>query len=268
MGLIAVTVGSMFFIWTGNEAGKLKVVFFNVGQGDSAFIETPNDFQILIDGGPTSAVLEKLGEEMPFYDRTIDLIILTHPDNDHLTGLLEVLKRYEIKNILWTGVVNGAEEEKEWEKLLKEEEANIMIAQSGEKIILQGNPLIYFLVLYPFDNLEGQEIEDTNNTSVVGRLIFEDKSFLFMGDVSSKIETELIEKYGNNLNSDILKVAHHGSKYSTNSDFIKTVSPETAVISVGENNWGHPTPEVLQRLENFDIKTLITKEAGDIKFSY
>ncbi len=262
-----VFLGSLYVIWQDNP-GKLEVVFFDVGQGDSAFIETPNGFQVLVDGGPTSIVLDKLGREMPFYDKTIDLIVLSHPDSDHITGLLEVLKRYEVKNILWTGIIDNTAEYQEWVKLIKEEGAEIIIAEAEEKIVLQKSPLIYFLVLYPFDSLAGKEIEETNETSVVGRLVFGNKSFLFMGDVSSKIETELIKKYGVELNSDILKVAHHGSKYSSSLEFIEAVSPDTAIISVGENTWGHPTPETLQTLEKLGIKTLITKEEGDIKFTY
>jgi competence protein ComEC len=265
IGFILIILGSLFAIWQ-NNTGKFEVVFFNVGQGDSAFIETRNGFQALIDGGPDSSVLDKLGQEMTFYDKTIDLVILTHPDSDHLTGLLDVLKRYEIKNILWTGVVEKTGEFDEWKELLKEEGANIIIAKAGEKIVFQENPLIYFLILYPFDNLEGQEVEEANDTSIVGQLVFEDKPFIFTGDVSSKIEKQLIERYGSQLDSDILKIAHHGSKYSSSPEFIETVSPETAIISVGENNWGHPTPETLQRLQNFGINVLITKEKGDIKF--
>jgi len=114
------------------ESGVLEVGFFDVGQGDAIFIETPDGFQVLIDGGPDLTVLEKLGKEMPFYDREIDLIILTHPEHDHLFGLLEVLKRYEIKNILWTGIIRDTAEWEEWKRLIGEEGAEIKIAQAGQ----------------------------------------------------------------------------------------------------------------------------------------
>ena len=263
-------------VWDLIGAGNLEVVFFDVGQGDSIFIETKDGFQILIDGGPDLTVLEKLGEEMPFYDRTLDLIILTHPDHDHLFGLLEVLKRYQVRNILWTGVIKDEAEYREWEKSIREEGANIIIAQAGQRIICslqkthdRGNSAmgIFFNILYPFESLEGQEVEDSNDTSVVARLIFNDNSFLFAGDISQKIELKLIDQ-NQKLDSDILKIAHHGSKVSTSLEFLQAVSPETAVISVGENKWGHPAEEVLQRLEQFGIDILITKESGDIRFSF
>ena len=236
---------------------NLEVVFFDVGQGDSIFIETSSGFQVLIDGGPDLTVLEKLGEEMSFYDRTIDLLILTHPDRDHLFGLLEVLKRYEIKNILWTGIVKDTAEWKEWKRLIGEEGANIIIAEAGQEIILSEN--IYLSILYPFESLEGQETKYTNDTSIVAELVFNNVSFLFTGDISKKIEKQL------SIDSDVLKIAHHGSKTSSCLEFLEIVSPEFAVISVGENRWGHPNPETLANLEEFGIDILITKELGDVK---
>jgi len=235
----------------------LEVVYFDVGQGDSAFIETSDGFQILIDGGPDLTVLEKLGQEMPFYDRTIDLIILTHPDHDHIYGLLEVLKRYEIKNILWTGVVKNTAEWKEWQRLIKEEEANIIIAKVGQKIHDREDLVID--VLYPLENIENQELKNLNDTSVVISLTYGEVDFLFTGDISCKIEESI------DIDTDILKVAHHGSKTSSCPGFLERVFPEVAVISVGENNYGHPSPEVLANLENFGIKTLITKDHGDVR---
>ncbi|KPJ54898.1 hypothetical protein AMJ47_02385 [Parcubacteria bacterium DG_72] len=240
----------------------LEVVVFDVGQGDSIFIETSDGFQVLIDGGPNLRVLEKLGQEMSFFDRTVELVVLTHPDHDHLFGLLEVLKRYKVKNILWTGVVKHTAEYEEWVDLVAEEDANVIIAELGQKINL-GRPDIYFLVLHPFESLKGKEVKDSNDTSVVVKLVFKDKSFLFTGDISQKIEKQLT-----NINSDVLKAAHHGSKSSSCAEFIQSVSPEVVVISVGENSYGQPAPEVLQLFEQFGIQVLITKELGDIRFAF
>ncbi len=248
-----------------SQPGVLKVVFFDVGQGDSIFIETPERLQVLIDGGPDLTVLEKLAKEMPFYDRTIDLIILTHPEHDHLFGLLEVLKRYKVKNILWTGIIRNTAEWQEWKNLIEKERAEIKIAESGQKIILQEEPLILFNTLYPFENLDGKEVKDSNDTSIVASLIFGAHSFLFTGDITKKTEQELVAQdvY---LNSVVLKIAHHGSKTSSSEEFLESVFPEVAVLSVGENKYGHPSPEVLARLEKFGIEVLITRESGDIKF--
>jgi len=240
----------------------LEVSFFDVGQGDSIFIETPQRHQILIDGGPDSMVLEKLGKEMPFWDRTIDLVILTHPDFDHLNGLIEVLNSYEVKNILWTGIVSDKNEYNEWLDVMKKEKAKVTIAEAGQKIKSGG---VYLEIVYPFDNLNGRKVENTNNSSVVSRLVFGETSFLFLGDIYQSVEKEIAEKKGN-LDSDVLKISHHGSKYSSNNDFIKKVSPEIGVISVGkDNNYGHPSQETLETLGKYGINILRTDLEGDIK---
>lgn len=262
--LVCLNVVAWVVVWNLSQPRFLEVVFFDVGQGDAIFIETPERFQVLIDGGPDLTVLEKLGKEMPFYDRTIDLIILTHPEHDHYFGLFEVLKRYEIKNILWTGIIRDTAEYQEWMKLLEEEGAEIRIAEAGQKIIFQEDPLIFMEILHPFENLTGKETKYTNDTSIVAELVFGDVSFLFTGDISKKIEKELVYEYID-LNSDVLKVAHHGSKTSSCLEFIEAVSPDIAVISVGENRWNHPHPEVLANLNQFGIQVLITRELGDIK---
>lgn len=214
--------------------GSLKVVFFDVGQGDSIFIETPSKKQILIDGGPDQTVLEKLNQEMSFWDRHIDLVILTHSDWDHITGLREVINRFEIGRI-----VTGAEVEG-WDTLL---------VRRGQRIILDD---VVLDVLWP------DTPQDGNNGSVVVRLSYHEAEFLLTGDIEAKIEKQLDVSQ-----SDVLKVAHHGSKTSSCSEFLEKVQPKISVISVGENNYGHPYQEVLERLKN----TLIyrTDEQGDIK---
>ncbi len=264
-GLVCLNLITWVVVYDLSRAQGLEVIFFNVGQGDSIFIENSAGQQILIDGGPDSAVLEKLAEEMPFYDRTLDLIILTHPEHDHMAGLIEVLKRYEVENILWTGVVRNTAEYKEWQRLIEEEGAEIFVAKHGQRVSLSGSdPCIFLDILYPFENLESQKIENSNDTSIIARLVFNANSFLFTGDAGEFVENKLIE---NNiyLGSDVLKVGHHGSKYSTGEIFLKMVSPEIAVIQVGKNSYGHPTEEVLARLEKFAIKVLRTDLDGDIK---
>jgi len=239
----------------------LEVNFFDVGQGDAIFIVTPAGHQILIDGGPSSVILEKLGNEMPFFDKSIDLIILTHPDRDHLAGLIDVLRKYETDNILWTGVIKDTSEYREWLDLIKEEEAQIYIAKSGQKIKSQK---VQFDILFPFESLRDQECKNVNDTSIVARLNFNENYFLLTGDISKSIERELAEKEID-IEADVLKIAHHGSKTASSLEFLKKVSPRVAVISVGENNYGHPHPEVLEKLNFFDINTLTTNFLGDIK---
>jgi len=243
----------------------LEVIFFDVGQGDAIFVVTPQRHQILIDGGPGSVILEKLGREMPFWDRTIDLIILTHPNYDHLTGLIEVLRRYRVKNILCTGAVKDTAVFREWQKLLSEGDAEIFIAQAGQRILWESDSNNFIKILYPFERLEGQVFGDANSTSIVARLIFGQNSLLFTGDIYQSAERKLIRR-GTEINSDILKVAHHGSRTSSAEEFIKKVSPEIAVIQVGRNNrYGHPHPEILERLARYDILILRTDQYGDIR---
>jgi len=258
----------------------LKVVFFDVGQGDSVFIKTPQGHQILIDGGPDARVLEKLGENMPFWDRDIDMLILTHPEQDHVSGLIEVLKRYRVDFVLWTGVLHSSNVYKEWVSLLDEGEAEIIIAHSGKRI-RAGDVVLD--VLYPFESFSGQNVKNLNNTSVVSRLSFGYNSFLFTGDVYKSVERKLIDqslKGFLNLNADVLKVGHHGSKTSTLQDFVKTVFPRFAVISAAgnevegadcdnkeRNKFGHPNCEVLDALGKYDIRILRTDKHGDIEIS-
>ncbi|MFQ6084404.1 MAG: ComEC/Rec2 family competence protein [Candidatus Aminicenantia bacterium] len=272
-----------------NKTQFLEVNFFDVGQGDAIFIETPKSHQILIDGGPGPAILEKLGKEMLFWDRTIDLVILTHPEHDHIAGLIEVLKRYRVENILWTGVKRDTSEYQEWVRLIEKEQAKIFIARAGQKICMrtaQPSPEftphrtrsgagargmrmrlceLYFDILYPFENLEGQEVKNSNNTSVIAKLVFDENSFLFTGDAYKSVERKLVDREVY-LQSDVLKVGHHGSKTSTAEEFLEEVVPEAVVVSVGkENRYGHPHPEVLEVLAKYDIRVLRTDEQSDIK---
>lgn len=244
------------------QVHALEVHFFAVGQGDAILIETPGRHQILIDGGPNSTILEKLGKEMPFWDRTIDLIILTHPEYDHLSGLNEVLRRYEVENVLWTGIQRETAEYNEWLDLINKEKANIILAKAGQQIKAEN---VIFYIIYPFESLEDKIFKDSNNTSIITRLLFGKITFLFAGDNYEKTETEVLEKLIN-IDSDVFKVSHHGSKTSNSEEFISKISPEIAVISVGkDNSYGHPHQEVLDTLLKYGIKVLRTDMDGDIE---
>lgn len=245
-----------------NKTQFLEVNFFDIGQGDAIFIETPKGYQILIDGGPSSVILEKLGKEMPFWDRTIDLVVLTHPERDHISGLIEVLKRYRVDFILWTGILRNTGEYKEWKRLIEEEIVQVKIAKADQKIFF---PETFLDVLYPFEDLEGKDFKNTNNTSIALRLVFNNHSFIFTGDLYKSVERKLVDR-GLYLDSNVLKVGHHGSKTSSCEEFLEKVKPEIAVISAGkENPYNHPHPEVLEVLDKYDITVLRTDIDGDIK---
>ena len=260
--LIFLNILSWIAVWDFNKSHYLEVVFFNVGQGDAIFIETPQRNQILIDGGPNATILEKLAKEMPFYDRSLDLVILTHPETDHMLGLIEVLKRYQAEYILWTGITRDIPDYKEWQRVVREEKANLIIAQAGQRVRIARD--IYLDILYPFEALGGKVAKNSNDTSVVVRLTFKKNSFLFTGDISEKVEEDLaVSNFP--IQSNVLKVAHHGSKTSSSDYFLENVLPDIAVIQVGKNSYGHPTEEVLSRLRKLGIKIFRTDKDGDIK---
>lgn len=260
--LLICNVFSWLVVYDLNRSQFLEVIFFDIGQGDSIFIETPGNYQILIDGGPANVILDKLGEEMDFWDRRIDLIILTHPEHDHIAGLIEVLKRYEVENIVWTGILKDTAEYKEWIRLIEDEDSNIEIVQAGQRII---TPNLFFQILYPLENLKGQDVKNTNNTSIINRLVFNKISFLFLGDAYKSVERKLVNN-GTYLDSDILKVGHHGSKTSTSKELLESTNPQIAVISAGKDNrYGHPHEQVLEILNDYGIRVLRTDEIGDIK---
>jgi competence protein ComEC len=178
-------------------------------------------------------------------------------------GLIEILKRYKVNYIIETGIVRDTEEFAEWQNLLKRQKnlgAKIINVKFGDLAKL-GN--VNLEILAPFENLSGQNMDKSSNeVCVVAKLIYGKNSFLFTGDIGFDTENKI-----KNLESDVLKVSHHGSKYSTSELFLQNVKPEFAVIEVGKNSYGHPTPEVLQRLEKFGIKTLRTDENKNIVFS-
>jgi competence protein ComEC len=258
----AVLILAWVWVFVEEREGKfLEIDFFDVGQGDAIFIETPKHKQILVDGGPDLTILEKLGREMPFWDRYIDLIVLSHPEADHLTGLIEVAKRYKIGGILTTGIVRETAQYEEWQKVIQEENIPIYIAQADGVVNLDND--IKLFVLYPFENLSGKIIKESNNTSIVAKLVFKDFELLLTGDIEKKVEKKLVNSR-TNLASDILKIAHHGSKTSSTNEFINAVSPMVAIIQAGkDNSYGHPHRSVLDALNS--IIAFVTGRDGDIE---
>ncbi|OGN02119.1 MAG: hypothetical protein A2655_00135 [Candidatus Yanofskybacteria bacterium RIFCSPHIGHO2_01_FULL_43_42] len=243
--------------------GLLKIYFFDIGQGDAIFIETPNGNQVLIDGGPDNAVLQKLGKTMPFYDKDIDLVVLTHSDADHITGLIEVLDRYEIENIVYSDIIRNSALYNAWREAVVEEGADIIDPVFGGVIDL-GNG-VTLTIFHPAESLVGKALEKTNNDSVVMMLKYGETEILLTGDIEAKAERAIILSDAN-LDADIVKIAHHGSKTSTMDEFLYEVSPQVAIIQVGaKNRYGHPTKEVLSRLENVGIKYYRNDLDSDVK---
>lgn len=242
---------------------NLEVDFFDVGQGDAIFIETPSRYQILIDGGSDEKVLEKLGREMAFFDRSLDLVIATHGDADHIGGLIEVLRRYEVKKLVFNGYDKQSGLYREFLRAARERGLEPLIISAGQIMELPDGARLIFL--WPEADLPEKISKKHNNTGIVAKLIYGNASFLLTADIEDKVE-KILAGGGNDLRSDILKVAHHGSKTSTTEEFLRAVRPQTAVISVGaDNSYGHPHPSVLERLDSFKIPALRTDLYGDIE---
>lgn len=260
--ILAILAVVAILSWTAVFASgdnKLRIYFYDVGQGDAIYIRTLAGQDVLIDGGPDATILTKLGQDMPFYDRKIELVILTHPHADHVAGLIDVLKRYKVDQILSTGVEYNTATHGKWKDIVQEKNVPVKTARAGQKIKLGQAGMD---ILYPVDRLTGKKIGNLNNTSIVSRLVYGKNSALFTGDIEIEAERELLNNQ-TYLKSDILKVSHHGSKTSTLEPFLEAVDPEYAIISVGKNRYGHPHKEVLERLK--EIRLFRTDLDGDVE---
>ena len=231
--------------------GRLKFYALDVGQGDAIFIETPRKAQVLIDGGPDMKVLGQLSAVMPFYDRSIDLLILTHPQEDHMFGLAEVLKRYKVGWVLMTGVNYRSKTYQEFKRVIKDKNISVVIARAGQKVNLGGDGAID--ILYPDENLSGVDFPgDVNDSSVAALLRFGGKKFLTMGDASIKEEIDIVNS--GRADIDVLKASHHGSRFSTSALFLEKTTPEIVLISAGARNpYGHPHKDALERLGGISV---------------
>lgn len=235
-----------------------RVYFLDVGQGDSELIVLPGGAKILIDGGrPDGKVLTALAETLPAHNRYIDLLVMTHPQLDHFGGFLDVLKNYEIGAFIG----NGRKGESDAYRALMDE----IVARGTRYIQLQeGDRILYgdrsLSVLSP--NSKNLLSGELNDTSLV--MMLDDGGFraLFTADIGFNVENELMKKY--DLSADILKVGHHGSRFSSGVEFLKAVNPGVAIIEVGKNTYGHPTPAALARLKSFGAQIFTTLEQGTI----
>ncbi len=256
--LVAVSVYSALE----SKKGKLIVAFLNIGQGDAVYIRTPNGADMLIDGGPGRGVLRELGRVMPFYDRTIDVVIATHPDADHIGGLPSVFEKYHVKNFVESGLDGKTDLWFELQKSIQNERSKKIIVRDGSKIDFGGT---VFTVLAPSEISQNME---TNDASIVGRLVYGESEFVFTGDAPIYVENKIVNSHLlPELKADVLKAGHHGSKTSSGESFLKAVSPKYTIISAGKDNrYGHPHKEVIDRLNELKTQILRTDILGRIVF--
>lgn len=243
------------------QKNTFMVNFLNVGQGDAILISQGNT-QVLIDGGKDGKLLlEKLGSRIPFWDRTIETIIVTHPDQDHIGGLLKVLQTYKVETIMQTTHKSDSQTYEKLQDLVRKNHVENIDAMRDVVLHMHEAQI---KILYPLGSL--REGIESNATSVVSKIEYGENSFLMTGDLPSEQEAELI-KSGLLLEADVLKISHHGSKYSSSQEFLKSVKAADAVISVGKNNtYGHPHQDVMQRLKDLHMNILRTDEKGDIVY--
>lgn len=242
----------------------LTVAFLDVGQGDSVFIESPNGIQLLIDGGSNASVLRALSEVTPFYDRSIDVLLATHADQDHIGGLSDVLSRFAVATVIQGGTTSDTSAYRAFERGTDNERADSRIVHAGDMVILDEGRNIVLDILFPDRDASGFE---TNTGSIVARLSYGEVCFIFTGDSPIAVERYLIDVYSDSLRCAVLKVGHHGSKTSSSLEFVTVVSPKYSVISAGKDNkYGHPHSEVLDIFNDAHAEVLRTDELGTITF--
>jgi len=219
---------------------------------------------VLIDGGPSGKrIMESLSPKMPYLDGTIEVVIATHPDKDHIAGLVEVARNYKILKVLEGTGESDTKISQAWDEIVEEKKIESSVVRAGDRIDFNG---VSLKVLNPPADSASSSNRDINDQSVVVRLDYGEHSFLFTGDIGCSVEERLMDS-GADLDADVLKVSHHGSKHGSCENFLKQVTPSHAVIQVGEkNSYAHPDPSVLERLEKSGAQIFRTDERSTVTF--
>lgn len=261
--VFAVLSAMLFAALWQRERGVLTVAFLDVGQGDAVFIEAPNGNQLLYDAGPPSgAVLRALSDVMPFFDRSIDVAVFSHPDMDHIGGFSDVFDRYKVDVVLEPGATSDNGAYSAAKSALGALGSAHFLARKGMTVDLGGG--VQADILYPDRDMSQME---TNSASIVMRIRYGDTAFLVSGDLPKNIEEYEVAVYGERLHAQVLKLGHHGSHTSSSEVWLRAVNPDVAVISAGRGNrYGHPHRDVLDLLDRLLIPFLVTFDDGTIKF--
>lgn len=253
----------------------LTIVFLDVGQGDAIYLESPDGCQVLVDGGGSDDILSSLSQVMPVGDRTLDIIMLTHPHSDHIDGLLAVLKNYDVAKVVVSTPEHSSAVFHYFQQLVVAEKAEFLTARQGDRFVL--GPDLFIEVLWPSVGLSssllsgqpgtvlGESVsKNANLLSLVLKLDYLDFEVLLLGDAEVSVQQELLTSPQLE-DVEVFKVAHHGSKNGLNQAFLAKANPELAVVSVGKNSYGLPAPSVMSYLQSHVRKVFRTDENGDIK---
>ncbi|MFH1047305.1 MAG: MBL fold metallo-hydrolase [Patescibacteria group bacterium] len=254
--------------WWATRGADFTVHFFDVGQGDSAFVQCRRT-QAVIDGGPSRAVLQKVGRAMPFTDRRIEYVFLTHPHDDHFFGLFDLLERYEIGHLVITEYTAEQEVGRELIALAERHNIKVLLAEAGDTMQLGGCG--EFEVLWPDQRSQpvaenGRDYDNDLSLMLELRSAVGAPLALFTGDIGVEVEYALLDDDALH-RTPIMKVPHHGSRYSSSSDFVQAVRPEFAIFPVGENRFGHPSETTLLRYEKLQTKIRRSDFDGDTVFA-
>lgn len=262
---LTIIVAISLLAWPGLADGKLTVWYLDVGQGDAILMRLPAGEWILTDGGPDAVILDRLGEIMPFYEKEIELVILTHPHADHINGLLEILNRYKVNNLLLTGVNYNYVAYRQMMEIAKLKNVRLIYPRQGEDLRL-GKTAID--LIYPENNLIGRSFSNINNSSIVYRLIFGNFKAFFSGDLEMEEEMKLLAREKLQLSANLLKAGHHASKTSNTQDFLQRIKPLTVVVSCGINNtFKHPFAGTLENFKKAGAEIFRTDLDGTIRIS-
>ncbi len=256
-------LGIFIFYYQNTRERLLKVEFLDIGQGDSVYIEAPNGAQLLVDGGRGSKVLPTLASVMPYGDKSIDVVIGTHPDADHIGGLVNVIETYQVGTVIESGGVSKSQIYKKLQDSINNKNIPYIYGRAGMRIMLDPVHNVYFDILYPDRDVKYME---TNDGSIVGKLVYGNTSIMLTADSPISKEFYLMNKGKEVLDVDVLKLGHHGSRTSSSLEYLKATSPQVAIISAGLNNqYGHPHSEVLDKLSSLNIPYLATYNEGTIE---
>ncbi len=266
-GLIAVVIVFVAALglreWSVLPDGRTHLYFMDVGQGDGAVIVTPSGKRVIVDGGPDLRLLERLGTYLSFFNRRIDLLVLSHPNLDHLASFPEILKRYDVRSVAITGIAYDLPRYTQMLRLIEQQHVPIISPQRTGTVDLGDG--VTLRLLWPTTQAMKQGWSDANDSSIVLRVSDGEHSALFTGDMEELAERQMLQA-GIDVDADILKVAHHGSRSSSSTGFLLAVSPSLAVISVGkDNSYGHPVPEILRRFSDLHIPVRRTDVEGTVE---